>query len=161
MSDVLLNEILKKLGEIHGALKGSSGGSPGAKAPGTVASAPAAPDPAVAAKAAADRKAKATAAATAAAAKTTAKGLPPDTTKAPGGKHTLGQVRTIIRQVVDNPALGFASAKEVLLDDGGGAQKVPDVKPELYDNVFEACQVLLSNDGAGTPAAPADDNDLM
>jgi hypothetical protein len=151
MSDALLTEISKKLSDIHNALKGSSGGSPGAKTPpGTVAG----PDAAAAAKVAADKAAKARAAA----ADKTAKAGPPDSTKAPGGKHTLGQVRAIIRQVVDNKSLGFASAKEVLLDDGGGAQKVPDVKPELYDNVFEACQVLLSSEGAaGNTAAPEDD----
>jgi hypothetical protein len=176
MSDALLKEISSKLSDIHAALKGgaATAGAGPTKAQ-TAAGAPTAPKPGagtappvktaaekaaeVAAKKAADKVTadKATAAATAA---TAAKG-PAAGTKAPGGKHTIEQVRDAIRKVAANESLGKASAKEILTDDGGGVERVADLKPENYDKVFEACQVLLSSEGAPATAAPAPEDDLM
>ena len=130
---------------------------------------------AAAAKAKADAKAKldaelkaknqAKAAADAAAAKAAkaaaAKG-PVAGTKAPGGKHTIEDVRDIIRKVASDPALGKAAAADVLTDDGGGAARVTDLKPDKYDAVYEACQVLLSSEGAATADEPEEaEDDLM
>jgi hypothetical protein len=109
----------------------------------------AAADAAAASKAKADAKAAA------------AKG-PPAGTKAPGGKHTIEDVRDIIRRVASDPALGKAAAADVLTDDGGGAARVTDLKPDKYDAVYEACQVLLSSEG-DTSAEPEEEpeEDLM
>lgn len=166
MSDALLTEISNKLGAIHAALtKGGAANNGGAVVPKPAATpaankpgvsnpagkpapaAPAAAKPAVAKPGAA--KAAAAAAATAAA-----------NTKAPGGKYTLQQVRDIIRKVATDASLGGQSAKDILTDDGGGVTRATDLKPENYDAVYEACQVLLSGEGGGTPAASAED-DLM
>lgn len=76
-------------------------------------------------------------------------------TKGPGGKYTSEQVRDVIRKVATNPALGKQSAMDVLDQDGGGVTNVTNLKPELFDAVYEACAVLLAGDGAGE--APAED----
>jgi hypothetical protein len=60
-------------------------------------------------------------------------------------EEMLGEVRNIVRKVVEHKSLGFVSAKKVLLKAGGGARNVPDIKPELYDKVFKACQALLKD----------------
>jgi hypothetical protein len=78
---------------------------------------------------------------------------PPAATKAPGGKYNLDQVRDIIRKVAANPALGKQAARDVLDTDGGGVATVSEVKPENFDALYEACQVLLSGEGGGAGAA--------
>src|ERR1035437_545573 len=122
MSDALLTEISKKLSDIHAALKGGApaGGKP---TPGAV---PASDVGKAAVKAAADKAAKAATdkAATVAAAKATsaaASAPKPAGTKAPGGKHTIEQVREMIRKVAAD--VGRQDAKDILLDDGGGVEK--------------------------------------
>jgi len=166
MSDALLTEISKKLSDIHAAL--IKGGAAPVAAPKTTTTT-AAPDAAAKAKAEAAAKAKAdaeakakadaAAKAKAAAAAAAPKG-PAAGTKAPGGKFTIDQVRDLIRQVATNASLGKQSAADILSDDGGGVTKVTDLKPENYDKVAEACQVLLNGEGAGAPAAAPED-DLM
>jgi len=167
MSDALLTEISKKLSDIHAALiKG--GAAPVAAPKTTTTTTTAAPDAAAKAKAEAaakakadaEAKAKADAAAKAKAAAAAAPKGPAAGTKAPGGKFTIDQVRDLIRQVATNASLGKQSAADILSDDGGGVTKVTDLKPENYDKVAEACQVLLNGEGAGAPAAAPED-DLM
>lgn len=75
---------------------------------------------------------------------------PAAATKAPGGKYNSEQVRDAIRKVANDPNLGKQSARDVLTEDGGGAPTVSELKPEFFDAVYEACQVLLSNDGGGS-----------
>lgn len=156
MSDVLLTEISKKLSDIHAALKGGSGGAVAPKAstgtPGTSSDAA----KAAAAKKADDKK-KADAATAAAAAASGTKGGPAAGTKAPGGKHTIEQVREIIRKVAADKNLGTQSAKDILQDDGGGVAKVVELKPENYDKVYEACEVLLKGEGNKDSTAAEDD----
>lgn len=107
-------------------------------------------------KAAAAVKAKADAAAKAAAAAKAKPGAAPaGNTKAPGGKYNAEQVRDIIRKVANNPTLGKQSAREALETDGGGVTTVSELKPEFFDAVYEACQVLLNGEGGGA-AAPDD-----
>jgi hypothetical protein len=53
------------------------------------------------------------------------------------------------------------SAKDILLDDGGGVERVLDLKPEKFDAVFEACQVLLRGEGASTAGPAPEEDDLM
>jgi hypothetical protein len=156
MSDALLTEISKKLSDIHAALKGGSqsGGaaSSGAKTPPPADDAKkVAADKAVA-KAKAEAKAKVEAAA---AGKTTAAAG----TKAPGGKHTVDQVRAIIRKVAED--IDKPSAKDILKDDGGGAERVADLKPQFYDAVFEACEVLRGGEGKPAAATAEPEDDLM
>ncbi len=163
MSDALLTRIADGIDALRADLKKGFVGTVGATAPKPAAGA-AAPDAAkVAAKKAADaaaaKKIADAAAAAKAAAKTPASG-PAAGTKGPGGKHTIEQVREAIRKVAANASLGKASAKEILADDGGGVERVADVKPENYDKVFEACQVLLASEGAPAAAAEPED-DLM
>ncbi len=166
MSDALLERQAKALEGILALLQKApvfglptGGAATGAK----TTPAAAAPDAAktaaaAAAKKVADDKKKADAAVSA---KAAAQKGPAAGAKAPGGKHTVEQVREAIRKVANNPSLGKASAKEILADDGGGVERVADVKPENYDKVFEACQVLLASEGA--PAAPPaeTEDDLM
>jgi hypothetical protein len=95
-------------------------------------------------KAIADRKAAKEAADNAAAAKGGAK-----------GKKTIEQVREMIRKVAAD--VDKQTAKDILKDDGGGVEKVLDLKPEHYDAVFEACEVVLK--GEGKPAAAAEEED--
>jgi hypothetical protein len=85
------------------------------------------------------------------------------TTKAPvkGGKHTDAQVREMIRKVAADKNLGKQAAKNILADDGGGVERVLDLKPEFYDAVFEACEVLLKGEGEKPGAAPEEEDDLM
>lgn len=176
MSDALLTEISKKLSDIHAALKGGAAGAAPPKGPAVAGATAPKPGAGTAppAKSAAEKAAEAAAAkaaakvaadkATAAAAgpkASTATAGPDPKTKAPGGKHSLGEVREAIRKVAANESLGKASAKEILADDGGGVERVVDMKPENYDKVFEACQVLLSSEGAPAAPAPADEDDLM
>lgn len=171
MSDALLTEISKKLSDIHAALK--AGAAPvAAKATTAAAGTGTSPDAVKAAKEAAAKKDAATKAAAAkkaadeaaakkAAATPSKPAGPPAGTKAPGGKRTIEQVREIIRKVASNTGLGMQSAKDILMDDGGGVEKVIELKPEFYDRVYEACEVLLN--GEGDKAAPASEpeDDLM
>lgn len=78
--------------------------------------------------------------------------------KATGGKRTIEQVREMIRKVAAD--VDKQSAKDILMDDGGGVEKVLDLKPENYDKVYEACEVLLSGEGAKTAPAPEEDDDF-
>lgn len=157
MSDALLTEISKKLGDIHATLKAgaatgaSSGGATRAATPGTGnKAAPAKPADKPAAVPAKPAAAKPAAAA--------AKGGPAPGTKGPGGKYTVEQVRDIIRKVAADESLGRQSAKDILAEDGG-VEKIMDLKPENYDKVYEACQVLMSGEGT-KGAAPAADDDF-
>jgi hypothetical protein len=75
---------------------------------------------------------------------------PPDAAKAPAGKYSYGQVRDIVRNVAMNLNLGKESAVDVLVLDGGGVTNVSSMLPENLDNVYEACQVLLSGEGASS-----------
>jgi hypothetical protein len=77
---------------------------------------------------------------------------PPDAAKTPAGKYNYGQVRDIVRNVAMNHSLGRESALDVLELDGGGVTNVSSMLPENLDNVYEACQVLLSGEGASTEA---------
>jgi pyruvate/2-oxoglutarate dehydrogenase complex dihydrolipoamide acyltransferase (E2) component len=78
--------------------------------------------------------------------------------KPTGGKRTIEQVREMIRKVAAD--VDKQSAKDILMDDGGGVEKVLDLKPENYDKVYEACEVLLSGEGAKTAPVPDDDDDF-
>jgi ribonuclease D len=178
MSDALLERLAKSAEGILAHLQKSpvfglptAANSGGAKNPAPAGTA-AAPDAAkaaadkAAAKAAADKKTAAAAAAAAAAKaaatpSATKPAGPPAGTRAPGGKHTIEQVREMIRKVAADKNLGKQSAKDILSDDGGGVEKVLDLKPENYDKVFEACEVLLNGEGNKEAAAPADEDDLM
>ncbi len=174
MSDALLERVAKSLEGILAHIQKSpvfglpvTGGaatapktSPGATAGATggdAAAKKAAADKAAAEKAAKDKAAK-DAAAKAAAAKAAAG--PASGTKAPGGKHTIDEVREAIRTVATTPSLGKQSATDILADDGGGVTKVTDLKPEFYDAVFDACQALLNNEG-GEDAAGSSADDLL
>jgi hypothetical protein len=75
---------------------------------------------------------------------------PPDAAKTPAGKYNYGQVRDIVRNVAMNLSLGKESALDVLVLDGGGVTNVSSMLPENLDNVYEACQVLLSGEGASS-----------
>jgi len=160
MSDALLTRIAEGIDALRADIKKLGGASAGAtpSKPGPDAAAAKA-----AAKKAADEKAAADRAAAdkaAAASKTTTKPTsgPAAGTKAPGGKHTVEQVREIIRKVAADANLGKQTAKDILADDGG-VEKVVDLKPENYDKVYEACEVALKAEGGGAPAS--DDDDLM
>jgi len=170
MSDALLTEISAKLSVIATLLKGGAPAATAGAATGgakNTATATTTTDTKAAdaakkkaeaeAKAKADAKAKleADAAAKAAAGP---KG-PPSGTKAPGGKYNIDQVRELIRQVASNVGLGKQSAKDILSDDGGGVEKVVELKVEYYDAVAEACKVLLAAEGAKNKP-PADDDDF-
>lgn len=157
MSDALLKEISTKLDNIAGLLSksgsggavapkaGAAGGTPaGGTDDAKVAAAKAAAAKAAAAKKTAEDAAKKKAGATTG-------------TKAPGGKHTIDQVRTMIREVAAK--VDKQSAKDILSDDGGGVEKVLDLKPEFYDKVYEACEVLLKGEGGAGAAPPADEED--
>lgn len=77
--------------------------------------------------------------------------------KAPGGKYNQDQVRGLIREVAKMPGEGQQSAKDILMNDGGGVQTVSQLKPEHYDAVYEACQQVLSEaGGAGEAQAEFD-----
>jgi hypothetical protein len=65
-----------------------------------------------------------------------------DDTKAPGGTHTLGDVREIIRKVAAE--LSKEDAKAVMVQHGGGVDKLFDLAPQYYDRVHARCTQLLS-----------------
>lgn len=169
MSDALLTQISKQLGDIHATLKGGGGAvapkTPASQAGGAPEKTAASAADIAAAKAAAAKKAdvakKADAAAKTSAATATKPAGPAAGTKAPGGKHTIEQVRELIRKVAADKNLGKQSAKDILADDGGGVEKVLDLKPENYDKVYEACEVLLNGEGNKEPEAAAEEDDLM
>jgi phenylalanyl-tRNA synthetase alpha subunit len=75
---------------------------------------------------------------------------------ASGSKHTIDQVREMIRKVAAD--VDKQSAKDILMDDGG-VEKVLDLKPADYDKVYEACEVLLSGEGAKSAPAPVEEED--
>lgn len=117
----------------------------------------AAADKVAADKAAAEKKAAATASG--------GKGTPAPatapagTTKSPGGKRTLDDVRAKIRAVATTDGLGKTDAVAIL-EEEGGVKTVAELKPENYDAVFEACEVAIAN--AGKPAAATEGvDDLM
>lgn len=165
MSDALLERLAKAAeGILAQMTKSPSGGAarPPAPAGSAGGAAPDAAAKAAAAKVAAAKKADDDKKKAAAVAAAKAKGGPAAGTKGPGGKHTVEQVRDIVRQVATNASLGKQSASDILDQDGGGVTKVTDLKPENYDKVFEACQVLLSGEGeGGTAEAPAEEDELM
>jgi hypothetical protein len=162
MSDALLTEISGKLSDILAALKG--GAAPAKTTASTGAATGGANKGATTAGATAGNKAGtatggANKGATAAGGANKAAGAAAGT-KAPGGKHTVEEVRDIIRKVATNEALGQQSAKDILDQDGGGAPNVKELKPQFYDAVFDACQVLIQTEGS-KPAASAPEDDLM
>lgn len=159
MSDALLTRIAEGIDALRADIKKLGGASAGATAPkAAAATGGAATGGAVPGKTAAQKAAEKAAAEKAAAPKPAAAG-PAAGTKAPGGKRTIEQVRELIRKVAADKNLGKESAKDILRDDGGGVDKVLDLKPEKYDAVYEACEVLLK--GEGGSAAPAEEDDLM
>lgn len=162
MSEGLFERLVVALEKIAGgAAAAPKAAAAGAAAPPKNPPANAAAAGKAAEKAAAEKKAaddKKAADAKAAAAKGGAgKGATPapGNTKAPGGKYNAEQVRDIIRKVANNPTLGKQSAREALETDGGGVTTVSELKPEFFDAVYEACQVLLNGEGGGA-AAPDD-----
>lgn len=160
MSDVLLTEISKKLSDILVAIKGS-GGAASAKTPAPAPTSPPKTDAnAVASdqtltpaqkKVAADKAIAAAKVKKEAAAAAAAGGA-----KSVKGKRTVEQVREMIRSVAAK--VDKQSALDILKDDGNGVEKVVDLKPEYYDAVYEACEVLLAGE-AKTPA-PAEEDDF-
>jgi membrane protein involved in colicin uptake len=179
MSDVLLERIataleaIAKNGSVGGAVKAPAAATGGAATTGGAAKPDAAAKAAAdkkaaekaaadkaAAKAAADKAAKPAAKPAAAAADKKAAPAAAAATKAPGGKYNSEQVRDIIRKVATNVSLGKQSALDILDQDGGGVTNVTNLKPEFFDAVFEAAQVVLQGEGSSTPA-PEDDDDLM
>lgn len=115
----------------------------------------AAADKVAADKAAAEKKA----AATASGGKGAPATAPAGTTKSPGGKRTLDDVRAKIRAVATTDGLGKTDAVAIL-EEEGGVKTVAELKPENYDAVFEACEVAIAN--AGKPAAATEGvDDLM
>lgn len=161
MSDALLTRIAEGIDALRTDIKKLGGASTaGATKPTTAGAATGGAAPDAAAKAAAKKAADAAAAKKAAdAAAVAAKDKGPAAgTKAPGGKRTIEQVREIIRKVAGDASLGKQTAKDILQDDGGGVDKVLDLKPENYDKVYEACEVALNAEGSkGSPAAEEDD----
>lgn len=161
MSDALLTRIAEAVEGLRADLKKGSGAT--APKPAASAAAPKgdanavandatltpAQKKAAADKAIADRKAAKEAADKAAAAAAAKTG-------GAKGKKTVEQVREMIRKVAAD--VDKQTAKDILKDDGGGVEKVLDLKPENYDAVYEACEVVLK--GEGKPAAPADDDDF-
>lgn len=103
----------------------------------------------IADKAAADKAAAAKPKADAAKGAPTGAAVPPDT-KAPGGKNTYADVVNALRKVKDKSSKEDAVA--ILVEDGGGAKSVRDLKPALYDAVVEACNNVLEADGAEAAA---------
>lgn len=89
---------------------------------------------------------------------TAAKGAPAGTTKAPGGKRSLDDVRNAIRAVATTEGLGKPDAINIL-EEEGGVKTVAELKPENYDSVYEACQVAIAGAGKNPPAG--DDDDIM
>lgn len=165
MSEGLFERLVVALETIAAGVKGAKvsvagGAAAGAatppKPPAANAAAAGKAAEAAATKAADDKKAAAAKAATAAAAKGKGNTPAPGNTKAPGGKYNAEQVRDIIRKVANNPTLGKQSAREALETDGGGVTTVSELKPEFFDAVYEACQVLLNGEGGG---AASDDFD--
>ena len=161
MSDALLTRIAEAVEGLRADLKKGSGAAApkpaAATAPKGDANAVAndatltpAQKKAAADKAIADRKATKEAADKAAAAAAPKGGAK--------GKKTVEQVREMIRKVATD--VDKQTAKDILKDDGGGVEKVLDLKPENYDAVYEACEVLLNGEGKGAAAAPADDDDF-
>jgi hypothetical protein len=124
----------------------------------------AAAEKAAAEKAAAEKAAAAAAAAANKGAATSAggkgaAGAPAGTTKAPGGKRSLDDVRAMIRKVATTEGLGKPDAVNIL-DEEGGVKSVAELKPEHYDSVYEACEVAIANAGKA-PAATDETDDLM
>jgi len=167
MSDALLTEISGKLSKILTALE--KGGAPATSKPTTAtATAPKADANAVAndtTKSAAEKKAEADkliakkkAEKEAAAKAAAAAAAPKAGTKAAGGKHTIEQVREIIRKVAAD--VDKQSAKDILKYDGGGTERVADLKPEFFDAVYEACEVLLGGEGKSAPAAAEEEDEF-
>jgi hypothetical protein len=99
-------------------------------------------------------------------AQTTAKpgaGKPIQPAKAAGGKHTIDEVRAIIRRVSTTDGLGKQSALDIL-DEEAGVTNVTNLKVEDYDKVYEACVVSLQGAGVniggdGEGGEAADDFD--
>lgn len=138
MSDALLTEISKKLSDIHAVL--SKGGAAAAIPP--KADKPATPKPETK-KEAAPKAPKAGATA-------------PAGTKAADGKHTIEEVRDILKKVAVHEALGRQVAINIL-DENGGVDHLTKLKPENYDAVYEAAQVELNGAKTAEPAGEDDD----
>lgn len=146
MSDALLTRIAVAL-ELLASSPAAAKAAPAAAAPK--------PTPAGAGKAAATAGKPAPAAPKPAAA---APPKPPaDTVKAPGGKYNAKQVRDLLREVAGNEALGRQAARDIIKEDGGGAESFVEVKPEFYDGLYEACRVALSGEGADSSSSETDD----
>jgi len=94
-----------------------------------------------------------------AAGKGAASAPPAGSAKGPGGTRTQDEVRDIVRRVVTetkDPKDKDAGKKAALnvLDEIGNVTNVGNLKPELYDAVYEACAGLL-----GDPDGVDDAND--
>lgn len=75
--------------------------------------------------------------------------------KAPGGKHTADEVRDVLRKLAQtNKDL----AVKIVSENGGGANKFTEVKPEYYDALYEAISAELENGDSGGGGA---DNDFV
>lgn len=121
-----------------------------------------------AAAAAADKKATDKAAAKAAADKAAAAAAskkndkaaaaPVSGTKAANGKHTIDDVREILRQVATKPGLGRQSALDIL-DENGGVDHLNKLKPENFDAVYEAAEVALKGGEASEDEDSTGDDD--
>ncbi len=79
--------------------------------------------------------------------------------KAAGGKHTIDEVRTLIRAVSAAEALGKEEAVNILDEDGGGVGNVSNLKAENYDKVYEACVSALTGAGVAVPGAEQEAGD--
>lgn len=79
--------------------------------------------------------------------KTAAAATPPkQPDKAPGGKYTAAQVLDKLRVLAkQNKELALKTINE----NGGGAVKFSEVKPEFYDALYEAINSELTNGDSG------------
>ena len=66
---------------------------------------------------------------------------PNDDARAPGGKFSYGEVRTVVRELAMQ--LGREHVRKILAHEGDGATTVSQLKPEYLDIVYEACSILL------------------
>lgn len=136
-----------------------------ANANGKTASAPAATAPkdkpaaSTPDKAAAANKAAAAAAGNKGGGKGAAATAPVSGTKAPQGKHTIDDVREILRQVATKPGLGRQSALDIL-DENGGVDHLNKLKPENFDAVHEAAEVALKGGEASDEGSDESDDGL-
>lgn len=146
MSDALLTEISAKLSALPGEISAAIHAVLGAKSAPKTDDAPAAEAPKAAPKPKPAPKPKAEAAAPKAEA-------PAPAPKAAGGKHSIEEIRDILRKVAMTDGLGKTVAFSIL-EENGGVDHLTKLKPENFDAVYEAAQVELSG---AEKTAEADD----